>query len=80
MSVMQPDLSTASDLCCDECGGMFFRDVSMFKVVSALVSPTGTAQMIQIPVFSCIQCGHINSVFLPQSLKNDGDSSKIIDI
>tara|TARA_R100001443_G_scaffold105674_1_gene114762 strand:+ start:1168 stop:1410 length:243 start_codon:yes stop_codon:yes gene_type:complete len=63
------DASDLDDICCEECGGKVFRQVSMFKRLSALVSPTGKEQIVPIPVFRCDDCGHINNEFLPKSKK-----------
>ena len=63
------DASDLDDICCEECGGKVFRQASMFKRLSALVSPTGKEQIVPIPVFRCDDCGHINSEFLPKSQK-----------
>ena len=63
------DCSDLDDIICEECGGKIFRQASMFKRLSALVSPTGKQQIVPIPVFRCDDCGHINSEFLPKSQK-----------
>ena len=66
---MKIDASDLDDIICEECGGKIFRQASMFKRLSALVSPTGKQQIVPIPVFGCDDCGHINSEFLPKSQK-----------
>ena len=58
--------SDLRDVCCDECGGKVFRQVQMFKRLSALVSPSGKEQLVPVPVFRCDDCGHINDEFLPK--------------
>tara|TARA_R110000851_G_scaffold75688_1_gene166778 strand:+ start:598 stop:843 length:246 start_codon:yes stop_codon:yes gene_type:complete len=63
------DASDLDDITCDECGGKVFRQASMFKRLSALISPTGKEQIVPIPVFRCDDCGHINNEFLPKSQK-----------
>jgi len=63
------DASDLDDIICDECGGKIFRQASMFKRLSALLSPTGKEQIVPIPVFRCDDCGHINNEFLPKSQK-----------
>ena len=54
------------DLTCDECSSKVFREATMFKRLSALVSPTGKEQIIPIPVFRCDECNNINDEFLPK--------------
>ena len=46
-----------------------FRQASMFKRLSALISPSGKEQIVPIPVFRCDDCGNINDEFLPKSEK-----------
>ena len=57
------------DVLCSACNGKVFRQASMFKILSALVSPTGKEQIVPIPVFRCDDCGNINDEFLPKSEK-----------
>jgi len=58
------------DIVCENCDGQIFREASMFKRLSALLSPTGKEQIVPIPIFRCDDCGHINEAFLPKSLKD----------
>ena len=60
------DLNDLTDIACENCGCTFFRQVSAFKKLSPLVSPTGKEQIIPVPVFRCDECGHINKEFLPK--------------
>lgn len=57
------------DLVCEECGSKVFREATMFKRLSALVSPTGKEQIVPLPIFRCDDCGNINAEFLPNSEK-----------
>ena len=59
------DLNDLTDIVCENCEGKFFRQVSAFKKLSALISPTGKEQILPVPVFRCDECGHINKEFLP---------------
>ena len=63
------DMSDLKDILCENCEGKVFREATMFKKLSALLSPTGKEQIIPIPVFRCDECGHINEGFLPQLTK-----------
>ena len=45
------------------------REATMFKKLSALLSPTGKEQVVPIPVYRCDECGHINDGFLPKITK-----------
>jgi len=57
------------DIICAACDGKVFRQASMFKRLSALISPSGKEQIVPIPVFRCDDCGNINDEFLPKSEK-----------
>ena len=48
---LQIDPSMLKDICCDQCGGRYFRAVNAFKRISALVSPTGKEQIIPVPTY-----------------------------
>ena len=53
------------DITCEQCGSKYFRQVSAFKRISALISPTGKEQIVPVPVFRCDECGFINKEFRP---------------
>jgi predicted nucleic acid-binding Zn ribbon protein len=59
------NVNDLKDLTCENCDGRFFREVQAFKIVSALISPTGKEQIIPIPTYRCDDCGHINEMFMP---------------
>lgn len=46
-----------------ECGCKLFNRKYVLKNLSALVSPTGAPQIIEIPVFVCADCGSIPNEF-----------------
>ena len=60
-----PDLSTATDIVCENCGNLTFQEVLLMKKVSALVSPNGKEGIVPIPTFSCVACGWVNEMFRP---------------
>ena len=53
------------DIACENCGCKYFRQVSAFKRISALVSPRGKEQIVPVPTFRCDECGFINEEFRP---------------
>lgn len=62
-----------------ECGGKVFSEKTMFKLISAILSPTGNQEAIPIPVFVCDKCGKIQSIFDQQNLvPNELKTSKLI--
>tara|TARA_R110000803_G_scaffold42850_5_gene91668 strand:+ start:21068 stop:21301 length:234 start_codon:yes stop_codon:yes gene_type:complete len=52
-----------NDIVCEQCSGKYFRQVSAFKKVSAIMSPTGKEQIAPVPSFRCDDCDHINKEF-----------------
>lgn len=56
-----------------KCGCKFFRPVFILKRMSALVSPTGKEEIIDIPVYVCDKCGEVAEHF-----KNNANYKKII--
>jgi hypothetical protein len=60
-----PDLSSATDIVCENCGNLTFQEVLMMKKVSALMSPNGKEGIVPIPTFSCVACGYVNEMFRP---------------
>ena len=53
---------------CENCDGIFFQEVQMFKEVPAVQSPTGQKSMLPIPVLRCAECGSVPERFLPKEL------------
>jgi uncharacterized Zn finger protein len=62
---MTVDINQASDIECSNCGNKFFHEVTFFKKLSALLSPTGQEAIIPIPTYACLECGNINEEFMP---------------
>ena len=67
------DLNQASDISCSKCGNKFFHEVTFFKKISALLSPTGQEGVIPIPTYACLECGNINEEFLPSKRQQLND-------
>ena len=62
---VQLDLSQAETILCEKCGNGLFIQSFFLKKLSALVSPTGQEAIIPLQVYSCGNCGHINSKLNP---------------
>jgi uncharacterized Zn finger protein len=62
---MTLDINQATDIECSNCGNKFFHEVTFFKKISALLSPTGQEGIIPIPTYACLECGNINEEFMP---------------
>lgn len=52
---------------CPKCGSKVFKEGLILKSVSALVSPTGKAEIYPIPVYVCNECGTIPNEFMEKS-------------
>jgi uncharacterized Zn finger protein len=65
------NLNNATDLVCSACGNKFFNEVTFFKKISALLSPTGQAGLVPIPAYACTECGNVNEEFLPKQMLHD---------
>ena len=63
------DLSKASTMKCEKCGGVGFRQTLMLKKLSPLVSPNGQEAIIPVGVFACDSCGHVNKEFQEMEIK-----------
>lgn len=61
------DFADAETYTCEECGHDRFEVTYIIKKFSALLSPTGQEMLTPIQAFSCKECGHINSDFLPEN-------------
>lgn len=58
------DLAQAETIVCEECGNMLFLQSFIMKKISAIMSPSGKEEIIQIPVMSCGSCGAVPKDFL----------------
>ena len=58
--------TSAKDVECDNCGGLFFEPVIVLKRLSALTSPTGEEMIFPGQLFRCTDCKHINKEFINQ--------------
>jgi len=53
---------------CENCDGIFFTEVTLFKEVPAVKSPNGQKSMLPIPVVRCADCGNVSERFLPKEI------------
>ena len=64
---------------CLKCNSGFFIPVYMIRKVSAIISPSGREEMIQVPVMACASCG---TPIIPEGFddkkEEKGDGSTII--
>ena len=62
---VQVDLQKADTIKCDDCGNYLFITSHVIKRISPILSPTGKEALVPVQVYSCGNCGHINSKLNP---------------
>ena len=72
---LQLDLSQADTVLCEKCGNGLFIQSFFLKKISALMSPTGQEAIIPVQVYSCGNCGHINSKLNPTAKPSEETTS-----
>lgn len=72
------NLNSAPELHCLECNSIFFQEVTFFKKLSALISPTGQDAIIPITTYTCVECGAIASELLPIGFSTGDDNGENI--
>ena len=65
---MKLDPTKLDTIRCEECNGIFFEEVTMYKIVPAVQAPNGQKSMLPIPVVRCAECGNVSEQFLPKEL------------
>ena len=56
----QIDFSKTTELKCEKCEGLTFKQTLLLRKLSALVSPNGQETIIPAAAFACEKCGHVN--------------------
>ena len=79
-----PEMVRSSKTLKCECGGMLFHEKIFFKILSALISPSGKEELVPMPVFVCAKCGKVPSFFdsqniLPAEIKASADEKTCSD-
>ena len=66
----QMDIKLTTPVECEKCKCQTFQEAVMLRSVSAILSPSGKAGFLPIPVgFACMNCGGVNQQFLPPELR-----------
>jgi len=52
---------------CSECGNPTFLQVNLLRKISPVLSPSGKAGFLPLPVFQCYKCGNINEELMPRT-------------
>lgn len=64
------DLSKATELKCQDCGGTVFIPGTKFLKLSKLVTGTPQDAIIPLEIYLCGDCGEINQELLPKEFQN----------
>ena len=72
---VQIDISKADTIQCEDCGNASFIQAFFLKKISRLVSPTGQEAVIPVQVYSCGNCGHINTKLNPTAQPSEETTS-----
>jgi len=57
------DLKEQPSVVCEKCEGVYFREVTMIKKVSKLLTGSGQDTIVPLPTYMCDGCGHVNEEF-----------------
>ena len=57
------DLKEQPSVVCEKCEGVYFREVTMIKKVSKLLTGSGQDTIVPFPTYMCNHCGHVNNEF-----------------
>jgi len=71
-------LAQSTPVMCENCGGMFFKQVAVFRKVSKLLIGAPTDQLLTIPVFRCDDCGVPYQNSIPNEDQLDKPNSKLL--
>jgi uncharacterized Zn finger protein len=69
------DLKQQPSVICENCGGMYFKEVVLIKKVNKLITGTDTHTIVPFPTYRCDDCGHVNDDF---RLFDEGDKTNLI--
>lgn len=64
-------LDQTDEIRCNKCDGTFFASSLYIRKASGFLTGTGKPSYIPIPVFSCINCGHVNKEFMPREVREE---------
>lgn len=59
------NIKEAETIKCENCQGIYFREVTYLKRVSYLQTGETQDTVVPFPIYKCDSCGHINKGFNP---------------
>ena len=67
------DLSKATEMKCQYCGGTVFIPGTKFLKISKIVTGTPQDAIIPVELYLCGDCGEINQELLPKELQKESE-------
>ena len=64
------DIKQTQSVTCEECGGVYFDQALIIRKASGLLTGQSKPSYIPIPIFKCVECGHVNAEFLPKEIQS----------
>lgn len=68
------DLRDTPTIKCESCGGVYFREVTLLKKVSKLLTGSSEDTLVPFPIYQCVECKHVNDGFNPFAEETDKDN------
>jgi len=66
------DLRNQPTVVCESCGKKYFKEVTLIKKVSKLMTGSSNDTLVPFPTYMCESCGHVNDDFdLFEKFEND---------
>lgn len=66
------DLKQQPTVCCEKCGGIYFKEVVCIKRVSKILTGSVQDTDVPFPTYKCDNCGHINKEYDLFNLNSEG--------
>jgi uncharacterized Zn finger protein len=57
------DLKKQPTVECESCNSIFFKEVTLIKKVSKLLTGSSEDTLVPFPTYMCNECGHVNEEF-----------------
>ena len=57
------DLKQQPTVECEKCKSTFFKEVTMIKKVSKILTGSGEDTLVPFPTYMCNECGNVNEDF-----------------
>ena len=48
---------------CESCGNIYFKEVTLIKKVSKIMTGSSDDTLVPFPTYMCEKCGHVNDDF-----------------